>query len=1319
MTYSQQQFLNQFDQPIRNYIIEYCKKISEKNYDVYLLMARKAACFMSVLESLGFVSLNGVVVSDRVQDYNPDWLKGKRIAIIDDTIISGTTINKLIGRLESFGVAEIAVHTFCVDSYWYRDDMLKNDKHEYLVQPYIKLEHSSCIRFCRQIVNALSVIPRPYNIDFPTYEIRKLTRLNYHNLLSDSNWKIVNTTTLLQSQNEVDSVSLNFNREMLDQFFASLGVDLRNAMFVKIRLFSKKLIDNKNPKSCRYLVRVVPYAIFNKMEASMADKIISAICRSEGKAKSLLDTEFVTDSSKMVFIQYYFSERLMKWWALYTEKLLGKNLEATINKRSLSLLFSPSIIEIISDFKHEKPVVFDSLTTSVLNRNPEIEYTVVQEGINPFEVRDYLTQVFLDMYYKKELPARRLALKYGRDMFIDDSKDYYTHRLECGASLVDLKKQVAKHVDNSTDANLILSTFLDNAIDAGIAVPITISEKGVLYRGFRHGEEVVWGDANDKMLAVFFERIFGEKSIVPRLQFEKMLSLFVKLGLKRGLLTDYNFSLSDNKKVRIIGVRSYLYGQVTVNYEILPGQRIAFNPVLDSDDTGQWTTTRYKDFGLIKENMFGGYELHFENMPYMQYEKLKETNEVGDLDRHIMNDIKNMADVFKMCYDNRLLNDDKLVWLTSCVSLLDNTSSLNAEIVLFKNEVESYLNRIKGALYGNWLTVDFLKDLRDKNKQMIWTAVNSGRKKYEDYKHNKGKKLINEIENNLSDLNGFASREWWQLWSQELQQKEERDDDLIELNNKSGRILTDILNVMACLHVFLYECLLRNGKSQEWEDRINWQISEKESEKRKAVINQKEGELTEEATLAIKKIEKEITSLKKQAKQWSNYIVDNCKLIESGLSVISEKESKSMRFTSLYAIIKNGLYRNFSDENLSNYINSTFAILELMKSDAYEIYQEYKLVASSWGKMENFAQYISLIHIRQLTALDNEISLDSIVNKIILDVELEEYQGLRNKKSLTVLHTKDEIFSPKNGIVIGGKGERHVERMIKVAGKLLLYCKEKAINVSISFFPDYNENGIRAYNNEQTGNTDLLKKEIYSQLPFNNDGMCINVYSSKQQTEYFYYNILRQNAFRGRLKAVEVLGENEKLKFKIIEHPLSKKIFISYSRCDIEYKKLLVKHLNMLNLYRIVDTWSCEDLRKDKWDEEIQKELDESNVVIYLLSVDFFLSPYIIEHEVCNVMQNKGHRKVLCVLVNEFADLDRIKEYIQNKIGVIDDKSRAVLELSKFQYLPYGMVHNNIRDVDEEKLIPLANYKNKTGNQIDTAYKSIAERVLKLLETIE
>lgn len=1318
MTYSQQQFLNQFDQPIRNYIIEYCKKISEKNYDVYILMARKAACFMSVLESLGFISLNGVVVSDRVQDFNPDWLKWKRIAIIDDTIISGTTINKLIDRLESFGVAEIAVHTFCVDSYWYRDDMLKHDKHEYLVQPYMELEHSSCIRFCRQIVNALSVIPRPYNIDFPTYEIRKLTRLNYHNLLSDPNWKIVNTTTFLQSQNDVDSVSLNFNREMLDLFFASVGVDLRNAMFVKVRLFSKKLIDNKNPKSYRYLVRVVPYAIFNKMEASMADRIVSAICRSEGKDKSLLDSEFVTDCSKMVFIQYYFSERLIKWWASYTEELLGKNLEATINKRSLSLLFSPSVIEIISDFKHEKPIVLDSLTRSILNRNPEIEYVVDEQGINPFEVRDCLTQVFLDMYYKKELPARRLARKHGRGMFIDKSKNYYTHRLECGVSLVDLKKRVATHVNNSTDANLILSTFLDNAIDAGIAVPITISEKGVLYRGFRHGEEVVWGDANDKMLAVFFERIFGKNGIVPRLQFEKMLSLFLKLGLKRGLLTDYNFALPDSKKVRIIGVRSYLYGQVTVYYEIMPGQKLEFNPVLDSEETGQWTTTRFKDLGLIKENSSTGYELHFENMSYMQYERYKEINEAGDLDRHIMNDIQNMADVFKMCYENRLLNDDKLVWLTSCLTLLDNTSSLNAEIVLFMNGVDSYINRIKGALIENRLTVDFLKGLRDTKKQKIWTAVNSGMIKYEDYKHDKGKLLINEIENKLSELSGFASREWWQFWSQEFQQKEERDDDLNELNNKSGRILIDVLNVMACLHVLLYECLLRKGKSQEWENGINWQISEKESEKRKVAINQSDGELAEEATNAIKKLEKEIISLKKKVKQWSNYILDSCNLIESCSSVISEEESISMRYTSLYPIIKNGQYKNLLDKDLFNQINTTLATLELLKTDADAIYQEYKLVVPFWGKMENFAQYISLIHIRQLTVSENVNLLDKIVNKIILDVELEEYQGTRNKKSLTVLHTKEESFSPQNGIVIGGKGERHLERMIKVAGRLLLYCKEKDISVSISFFPDYSENGIRAYYNEQTGNADLLKKEIFSQLPINNDGLCINVYSEKQQTEYFYYNILRQNAFRGRLKAVEVHGENGKLKFKIIEHPITKKIFISYSRKDVEYKDLLVDHLKMSKMFNIFDAWSCEDLREDNWDEEIQKKLDECDVVIFMLSVNFFLSPYIIEHEVCNVMQNKGHRKVLCVLVNEFVSMDKIKEFIQDRIGVIDSRSKAVMELSKFQYLPYGRYRKGVRDCEVEELIPLANYKNKTGNQIDTAYKSIVERVLKLLETM-
>jgi hypothetical protein len=210
MDHSQEVFLEQFDQPIRKYIIDFCNKISEKQYDVFILLARKAACFLSVLEDLGLISLNGTVVSERILEYDTEWLKGKNVAIMDDTIISGTSIYKIIEKLKIIDVQDISVHAFCIDQYWFVDEMLKDENSkDYLEQPFIKVDHTSSIRFCKQIVNALSIVPRPYNIDFPIYEEMKFTRANYSTILEDINWKIVNTATRLQTKNNITSISLN------------------------------------------------------------------------------------------------------------------------------------------------------------------------------------------------------------------------------------------------------------------------------------------------------------------------------------------------------------------------------------------------------------------------------------------------------------------------------------------------------------------------------------------------------------------------------------------------------------------------------------------------------------------------------------------------------------------------------------------------------------------------------------------------------------------------------------------------------------------------------------------------------------------------------------------------------------------------------------------------------------------------------------------------------------------------------------------------------------------------------------------------------
>lgn len=61
-------------------------------------MARKAAVFCDCLEELGLIHLEGYVTSDRSLDINGEWLEGKEVTIIDDAVVSGTTLYTTIQK---------------------------------------------------------------------------------------------------------------------------------------------------------------------------------------------------------------------------------------------------------------------------------------------------------------------------------------------------------------------------------------------------------------------------------------------------------------------------------------------------------------------------------------------------------------------------------------------------------------------------------------------------------------------------------------------------------------------------------------------------------------------------------------------------------------------------------------------------------------------------------------------------------------------------------------------------------------------------------------------------------------------------------------------------------------------------------------------------------------------------------------------------------------------------------------------------------------------------------------------------------------------
>ena len=74
--------LNCFDAETQSYLLDFCNRISNLTADVFLIMARKAACFFDCLEELGLIHFNGYVTSERILDMNCKWLQWKSVIVI-------------------------------------------------------------------------------------------------------------------------------------------------------------------------------------------------------------------------------------------------------------------------------------------------------------------------------------------------------------------------------------------------------------------------------------------------------------------------------------------------------------------------------------------------------------------------------------------------------------------------------------------------------------------------------------------------------------------------------------------------------------------------------------------------------------------------------------------------------------------------------------------------------------------------------------------------------------------------------------------------------------------------------------------------------------------------------------------------------------------------------------------------------------------------------------------------------------------------------------------------------------------------------------
>lgn len=106
------------------------------------------------------------------------------------------------------------------------------------------------------------------------------------------------------------------------------------------------------------------------------------------------------------------------------------------------------------------------------------------------------------------------------------------------------------------------------------------------------------------------------------------------------------------------------------------------------------------------------------------------------------------------------------------------------------------------------------------------------------------------------------------------------------------------------------------------------------------------------------------------------------------------------------------------------------------------------------------------------------------------------------------------------------------------------------------------------------------------------------------------------------------------------------RIFISYSKHDNDHKNTLIKHLAGLRNNMI--TWNDRDLRAgEEWDERIKQELQQADIVLYLVSHHSMATDYIqnVELPLIETRCNDGECKLVPIIVDFclWEDLDFAK----------------------------------------------------------------------------
>lgn len=758
--------LDVFEPKVRRTIIEFCKDLNETQADLYIVMARKAACLVSVLEDVGLLSLQGNVISERVMDCDIEWSKYSKVIIIDDVVISGTTLYQTIRKIESAN-SSIWIDLFVlgVNERWYVKDVLKRSNgSSYIHAPIRRFENAECIRLSGDVVRMLANYPMPYNIDYPIYNKLRLNDKGFSQVTSLPGWKVSEVSSFTNRQNDVVTHAFIPEITTLEDCGSVYMADALRHSLIKIRTYCRKRLDKRHEV---YIMTIVPMLVLPPIEIETLNNIFVEL---SGCGYTKLSKVLSASSARLRFVQFVLADLLARHFIQSINDLLGTSNQIQREYVSLRYLFPSEVVNPICE-------IADKFAGIVKADIPYVDLSSSGDGKRIWElldVNDALIQPFLEMYNKDELCSRRLVCAHGVNVFNKIECATAIDRLKRGVSFGELLNRLAGISDSQR--HMLVSAFLDKSIDEGIVVPITAERDGKVFRAYRHGEDVQFGQQEERlcydMLSAFSQQI--HRKDIPKLWMEKMLVLLFQLG-EGDVFVPIQTSIGAYSHVRgkneydVASVKYYLQGPLLIRQtSSAPLSKQYFGP----NDKVKWMSSMLmrRPNSPIAKNEYGRYT--FDEIKYV---------DVSTGDNEIVVDAKKtffaqcIGELFGLLLDNGnnkrtpSICDSELVMLTSCLETRNVIGAMAAEINICN---ELYVNRngisdILDALINRRVGVE--KGLDTIRKSKWHQALNDGIRKFIWYCDKEGYKVIDNITAQFDK--GLYKRTWKDLWSPNMEQR--------------------------------------------------------------------------------------------------------------------------------------------------------------------------------------------------------------------------------------------------------------------------------------------------------------------------------------------------------------------------------------------------------------------------------------------------------------------------------------------------------------------------------------------------------------------